>query len=157
MIMRSESFATVVAICTSPGGIPKLPMDEVLVTVSGLSGDGHNHSKHRTPMQAVCLQDVEHLEAVTREGIALTWGAIGENLTVRGLNVQSLPIGTVLEFEGGVTLELTKVRKPCYVLDAVDVRLKEWMVDRCGMYAKVIREGVIKKNAAVSKIFPPYL
>lgn len=147
--------ATVISISISPGGIPKLPVDEVLVTSSGLIGDGHNHAKHRTPMQAVCLQDVELLEDVSNEeGIALACGTIGENLTVRGLHVQNLPIGTGIEFEGGVFLEITKVRMPCYVLDTVDVRLKYWLKDRCGMYAKVIREGVIKKNAAVRRIFP---
>lgn len=155
MIMKSETWATVVALCVSQGGIPKLPVEEIAVTFSGLSGDGHNHAKHRTPVQAVCLQDAELLEEVTREGIPLECGTIGENLTVKGLNVQSLPIGTVIEFEGGVVIEITKVRKPCYVLDAVDTRLQMWMKDRCGMYARVVREGVIKKNAAVSKIFKP--
>jgi MOSC domain-containing protein YiiM len=154
MIMIKQESPIVVNISISPGGIPKLPVDEILVTVSGLLGDGHNHAKHCSPMQAVCLQDVELLEDVSKEeGIALSCGAIGENLTVRGLSVQNLSIGTGLEFEGGVILEITKVRMPCYVLDSIDVRLKEWLNGRCGMYAKVVREGVIKKNEGIRNIF----
>ena len=152
--MIKQQMPMVISISVSRGGIPKLPIDEVLVTASGLSGDGHNHAKHCSPMQAVCLQDVELLEDVTKEeGIDLSCGTIGENLTVRGLSVQNLSIGTGLEFEGGVVLEITKVRMPCYVLDSIDVRLKEWLKGRCGMYAKVVREGVIKKNAAIRNVF----
>ena len=154
MIMNKQESPIVVSISISPGGIPKLSVDEIRITFSGLSGDGHNHAKHCSSMQAVCLQDIELLEDVSREGIALSYGTIGENLTVRGLGVQNLSIGTGLEFEGGVVLEITKARMPCYVLDSIDVRLKEWMKDRCGMYAKVVREGIIKKNAAISIIFP---
>lgn len=150
--MITQIKPTVVAICISPGGIPKLPVDEILITAEGLSGDGHNHVKHRTSMQAVCLQDHELLEEVSQEGIALSYGTIGENLTMRGLNVQSLPIETRLEFEGGVILEITKVRMPCYVLDAVDSRLKDWLKGRCGMYARVIVGGKLRKNEAVLSI-----
>ncbi len=46
-------------------------------------------------------------------------------------------------FSGGVILELTKIRKPCYVLDAIDPRLKEVIIGRCGFYAKVLQEGLI--------------
>lgn len=144
----------VVSISISGGGVPKLPVDDVYVTVSGLTGDGHNHAKHYSPLQAVCLQDIELLEEVSREGIALSCGTIGENLTVQDLGVQKLSPGTFLAFEGGVVLKLTKPRKPCYVLDAIDVRLKEWLQDRCGMYAQVVCEGVIKKNAKIQTAFP---
>jgi len=153
MIMIKDESPIVISISISPGGIPKLPVDEIRITFSGLSGDGHNHTKHCSPMQAVCLQDVELLEDVSKEeGIALSCGTIGENLTLRGLGVQNLSLGTGLEFEGGVILEITKIRMPCYVLDSIDVRLKEWLKGRCGMYAKVVREGVIKKNAAIRNI-----
>ncbi len=134
----------VLAVCTSNGGIPKIPRAFAYVFKTGLAGDGHNHDKHKTPLQAVCLQDVEFLEELMREGFPLTLGTIGENVTVRDLFVQKLPIGTVLEFSGGVVIELTKVRKPCYVLDAIDPKLKEVIMGRCGYYARVIREGVIK-------------
>ena len=46
-------------------------------------------------------------------------------------------------FSDGVILELTKIRKPCYVLDAIDPRLKEVIIGRCGFYAKVLQEGLI--------------
>ena len=133
----------------SPGGIPKLPVDSISLTFAGLESDGHDHEKHRTPLQAVCLQDIEKLEELRAEGFDLNCGTTGENLTVRHLGVNQLAVGTILEFSGGVILELTKIRKPCYVLDAIDPRLKEVIVGRCGLYAKVLQEGIFKKGETI--------
>jgi molybdopterin adenylyltransferase len=142
--------ARIIGISISQGGIPKFPRQEAVITTAGLMGDGHNHAKHNTPNQAVSLQDIELLEDVCREhGIALPCGTIGENLMVKGLHVQRMALGTQLQLAGGVILELTKVRQPCYVLDSIDPRLKQWMLGRCGMYAKVVREGVVRTGEAV--------
>ncbi len=142
-------MAEIISINISSGGIPKLACSNIRVDIGGLEGDGHNHEKHRTPLQAVCLQDVEKLEELNREGYDLGFGATGENLTVRGLNVNALPLGTILQFSNGVELELTKVRKPCYVLDAIDPRLKEDIAGRCGMYAKVLRTGSFRQGEVI--------
>jgi len=134
----------VVSINISKGGIPKLPVKFVNITEKGLEGDGHNHEKHYRLNQAVCIQDIEKLEELSAKGYPLSPGASGENLTVRGLSVNSLSIGTVLEFSGGVVLEITRVRPTCYVMDQIHPKLKE-DADGChGMYAKVVKEGRLK-------------
>jgi len=140
----AEKIAYVLSINISKGGIPKLPIDSVHINAAGLEDDGHNHEKHYNYIQAVCLQDIEMLDQLREEGYPLYAGTTGENLTVRNLNVNDLPLGTILEFSGGVNLELSKVRKPCYVLDAIDSKLKENIVGRCGMYANVLKEGTIR-------------
>ena len=145
----STVLPQVVAVCISSGGIPKLRQSSVQVTAAGLAGDGHNHAKHNTPLQAVCLQDQEVLEDLRQEGFAVASGVIGENVTVRHLHVNRLPVGTILEFSGGVVLELTKERKPCYVLDAIGPRLKEVIIGRCGFYGKVVREGFINAGETI--------
>lgn len=132
----------IISINISSGGIPKRPVDTVYVTKSGLEGDGHNHEKHYRPEQAVCLQDIEMLDQLRGEGYPLYAGTTGENLTVRNINVNSLPLGTILEISG-VIIEISKVRKPCYVLDSINLKLKEDIIGRCGMYAKVLKEGII--------------
>jgi MOSC domain-containing protein YiiM len=147
-------MAQIVSINISPGGIPKLSRPDIRVDIAGLEGDGHNHEKHRTPFQAVCLQDIEKLEELNREGYHLCPGTTGENLTVQGLNVNTLPLGTLLRFSGGVVLELTKVRKPCYVLDAVSPRLKEDIIGRCGLYAKVLQEGHFTVGETIRVVLP---
>lgn len=145
--------AFVLSINVSKGGIPKRPIESVRITSSGLEGDGHNHAKHYHPIQAVCLQDIEKLEELSLERNPLRPGAAGENLTVKKLNVNTLPLGTVLKFSGGVVLEISKVRKPCYVMDAIDNRLKSDALGRHGMYARVLREGMVRKNDRIDVVY----
>ena len=146
---------TILSINISRGGIPKLPVQILRLNIDGFDGDGHNHEKHRTPIQAVCLQDIEKLNELREEGYSLEAGTTGENLTMRGLNVNHLPVGTILRFSSGVLIELTRVRKPCYVLDAIHPRLKEDIVGRCGMYAKIIHEGVLQIGDSVEAVETP--
>lgn len=143
-----------VAVCISAGGIPKRPQALAVVRRDGLVGDGHHHAKHRRPDRAVCLWDLELMQQLVEEGFALTPGAAGENLTVAGLHVQALPPGTMLR-SGRVLLRLKQPRKPCYVLDAIDPRLKEAIAGRCGYLASVVREGVIAPNMAVHVVQKP--
>lgn len=82
------------------------------------------------------------------EGFALSPGAAGENLTVEGLDVQHLEPGTLLKI-GDVVLQLTQPRKPCYVLDAIDPRLKEVVVGRFGYMAAVVRVGMLSPGMSV--------
>ena len=145
----------IISINISTGGIPKLPVPSARVTSSGLEGDGHNHEKHRDPVQAVSVQDIEKLEELKDEGYPVLPGATGENLSVKGLNVNALPLGAVLKFADGVVLELTRVRKPCYVLDSIDPRLKDDIAGRCGVYAKVLREGTFTAGESIEVVYPP--
>ncbi len=142
----------IISINVSSGGIPKLPKPRISVGIGGLEGDGHNHEKHRVVHQAVCLQDIEKLEELKSEGYSLPPGATGENLTVQYLNVNKLPLGTVLRFANGVMLELTKVRKPCYVLDSINPRLKTDIEGRCGIYARVLQEGIFTQGETIEII-----
>ncbi|PZN25718.1 MAG: hypothetical protein DIU71_19365 [Proteobacteria bacterium] len=141
--------ARVVAINISPGGIPKKPLPEARVLLSGLEGDGHNHEKHNTPLQAISITDLEDLNDMRNKGFDVYPGAIGENVTVSDLNVDELEIGDRLIFSGGVEIELTKRRKPCYVLDAIHPELKKHLVGRCGFLAKVIRTGTLQPGETI--------
>ena len=151
-----NSIPKIISINISKGGIPKLPVHSIRVTTAGLDGDGHNHAKHYSPLQAVCIQDIETLNELNQNGYNLSSGKAGENLTVEHLHINRLPIGAVLQFSGGVTLEISKVRKPCYVMDAIDPQLKEDALGRHGMYAKVIKEGILTVGDDIVCLLPEF-
>jgi MOSC domain-containing protein YiiM len=136
-------WGTIVAVCVSPGGVPKKPVQRARVDATGIAGDGRAHAKHDKPGRAVSLLDEEVLSQLCAEGYRLVNGSMGENLTVRGLRVQELSPGTRLETAGGVVLELSEPRKPCFVLDAIDPRLKDAVINRCGYMARVVSPGEI--------------
>ena len=145
---------TVVSINVSGGGIPKNPIQSCGVSVNGLDGDQHDHDKHISPDRAVSLVDSEILDRLNTEGYEVCPGAIGENLTVENLQLQSLDPGDTLTFSGGVQIELVEARKPCFVLDTLGMNVKTDIVDRCGYLARVIVEGTISagESIAVTKV-----
>jgi MOSC domain-containing protein YiiM len=146
------SKPVVISVNMSSGGIPKLPVESAQIARSGLLGDAHNHAKHNTLLQAVSIIDVEDLDDLCREGFDVYSGATGENLTARDLNVDALSVGDRLAFAGGVEVELTRARQPCFVLDSIDPQLKKAILGRCGFLAKVIREGEIRTGEAIEVI-----
>ena len=145
----NESNAIVLSVNISDGGIPKLPIEVGEVIVDGLVGDAHDHEKHSSPNQAICIIDQEDLDDLASEGYDLSPGATGENLTVQGLNADELNIGDRLRFSGGLELEITKMRKPCFVLDAIDPKLKQTIKGRCGCYGKVITPAQIRAGETI--------
>lgn len=140
---------TILSVNISSGGIPKRPVPVGLVNPGGLAGDAHDHDKHNTPLQAICLMDQEDLDDLRAEGFDVGPGAMGENLTVRGLDTDALQPGDRLTLSGGVELEYTKVRKPCFVLDAIDPDLKKAVVGRLGGYARVITLGEVRAGETI--------
>ena len=145
---QDGSRPEVVAVCVSPGGIPKQPQPSVRVLKSGLEGDGRGHAKHNRPARAVSLIDEEILQELSAEGFILGPGSIGENITLRNVHVQNMSPGTILEL-GIVQVRLEEARKPCYVLDAVDPALKTEIAGRCGYLASVLTEGELSPGTEV--------
>ncbi len=142
-------MATVLSINVSSGGIPKIPIPSCAVSFKGLAGDERNHDKHYKLERAVSLIDTEILEQLKTEGYNVSAGAVGENLTVENLDVQSLQLGDRLTFSGGVVIELSEVRQPCFVLDPLGITLKKDIVGRCGYLARVITEGTLKSGESI--------
>lgn len=152
--MTGTKKPTVLAVCISPGGIPKLPVERAEVRIEGLAGDGRDHPKHDKPTRAISIQDEELLDDLRAEGYDLSWGSMGENLTVRNLGVQKMEAGRRLRFSGGLEVELTEARRPCFVLDAIDPKLKEDVVGRCGFMARVTRPGVVRPGETIEVLAP---
>jgi MOSC domain-containing protein YiiM len=148
----SLSRPTVISINISPGGIPKRPIDRGRVIDTGLVGDAHNHPKHGGPKQALCLFDIRVLDALRAEGFDVYPGAVGENLTISGLDVEALVIGDRLLFSGGVEAEISKRRSPCATLDPIHPDLKTAMVGRSGWYARVLVPGEIRTGETIEVV-----
>ena len=72
---------------TSPGGVPKLALREAEVTVLGLTGDDHKFPDiHGGPERAVCLFSLERILELQNEGHPIFPGAVGENVTISGID-----------------------------------------------------------------------
>ncbi|MGH9395472.1 MAG: MOSC domain-containing protein [Terriglobia bacterium] len=104
----------VASINLSNGGAPKAAVAEALITATGVRGDRQQDLRyHGGPDRAVLIYSVELIHALQREGHPIRSGSTGENLTVSGLEWDSIVPGVEL-WAGGVRLQVTKYATPCY-------------------------------------------
>lgn len=148
----------VLQVNTSPGGVPKRAVAEAFVGTDGLSGDGVNHPKvHGGPERAVCLFPLELIEALQAEGHPVFPGAVGENLTVSGLDWPALEAGDVLDV-GEAQIQLTQRVEPCntiapYFADRQFKRIKpDRAPDETRWYARVLREGTVRPGDPIERV-----
>lgn len=147
--------ARVLQVNTSPGGVPKRAVAEAFVGREGLSGDSVNHPKiHGGPERAVCLFALELIQALQAEGHPIFPGAVGENLTVAGLDWPSLEVDDVLVV-GEARIQLSQRVEPCKTIagafaDGGFKRIKpDRAPDETRWYARVLDEGVVRPGDEV--------
>lgn len=148
----------ILQINVSKGGLPKRSISEGRLSVSGVEGDRQAHPGiHGGPRKAVLLAAAETIDALTGRGFPLFYGALGENLTTRGLDYRSLRPGHRLR-AGSALLEVTQPRGPCAALDVYGAELKAAIYDAgvkaldfasplwgmSGLYAAVIEPGIVR-------------
>lgn len=154
-----------IQISRSKGGMPKRGIERpVMVGLEGVEGDRHFNTRlHGGRNKAVLMIAAEFLEAMAARGIAVYPGALGENLTVAGLDPHLWRSGQRYRVGDGVVIELTKLRTPCSHLDVYGQEIKAEMYDaRCrlgdvdspkwahgGFYACVIRPGLAMAGTPV--------
>ena len=79
-----------------------------------------------------------------RLGLELGAGDFAENLTVEGLDLVSLPIGTRLALGKGVILEMTQIGKECHTGCAIFQQIGKCIMPKEGIFARVIKGGAVK-------------
>jgi MOSC domain-containing protein YiiM len=146
---------TIVQVNLSPGGLPKRPVRGARLTPLGFEGDLHAHpSIHGGERKAVLLIPAEVTDDLISRGFPLSYGALGENLTTRGLDVRALRPG--MRFQcGEAVLELTLLRKPCLNLDVYGLELKRVIAQDPplgGFYAAVVRPGLVRVDDPIAVI-----
>ncbi len=109
----------------------------------GLEGDAH--AKQGSARQ-VLFMDEEILEA-----FGLSAGRVRENITTRGIALQSLAPGTHVR-AGSAVFELTKSCTPCEFIDDIQPGLRQKMEGQRGMLARVIEGGEIRIGDTVEVV-----
>jgi MOSC domain-containing protein YiiM len=135
---------------TSPGGVPKLPIREADVTELGISGDDHKFPDiHGGPERAVCLFSLERILELQSEGHPIFPGAVGENITVSGIDWNEVTPGKQLSLGDEVLVEITSYTSPCNSIpesfvDGEYQRISQKLHPGYSrVYARVLRPGRI--------------
>ncbi|MDP9249886.1 MAG: MOSC domain-containing protein [Chloroflexota bacterium] len=156
--MADRRPGRVVSVNVNDGGVPKLPVAEQWVGLVGLADDRHNEPEpiHGGVDQAVCLYAMEAIERVVADGHTAFPGAFGENLTLEGIEMDSLVEGDRLAIGAdGLVIEMTWPAAPCktqahWFIDGRFARIShKTHPNDSRWYARVISEGPVRPGDAV--------
>lgn len=137
----------VLAVCISERkGERKKAIDRgLLIENFGLQGDAHAGDWHRQ----ISLLGDESVDKMRAAGLDVGAGDFAENLTIVGINLPLLPIGTHLRVGSTALLEVTQIGKECHHHCAIYQQIGDCVMPREGIFARVLRGGPVAKDDAV--------
>lgn len=171
---------TVLAVSRALGhAFSKVNQDQIrLIAGRGVEGDAHcgETVKHRSRVRVdptqpnlrqIHLIHGELFDELRRAGFSVTPGAMGENITTRGIDLLSLPTGAVLSIGREAAVEITGLRNPCSQIDDFRPGLLKAVLGRdangglirkSGVMGIVLRDGVVRPGDAITvqRPSPPY-
>lgn len=154
---------------TVNSGIKKLPVstledaEPIKVTKVGLEGDEQaDFSVHGGLEKAIYAYPSEHyafwnelLQRETKRATPISFGFVGENLSVEGFSESAVWVGDIWQI-GEVELQVTKLREPCFKFNArmAYKGSSKAMIQsgKSGWYLQVNQGGLIKAGDCITII-----
>lgn len=138
----------VVAVCVSKKkGTQKQDVGSCkLIEQFGLEGDAHAGKWHRQ----VSLLARESADVMRSKGLNIKDGDFGENIVTEGIELKSLPIGTVLKTGDGVVLRVTQIGKLCHDRCAIYYTAGDCIMPREGIFAEILTGGMIRTGDEIA-------
>lgn len=136
-------MAEIIAVCKSEekGTRKKAVVEGILKEDYGLFGDAHaDCCSHRQ----VSLLAIESINKMRRQGFEVNPGDFAENLTTRGMELASLPVGTKISIGKDILLEVTQIGKECHSGCAIYRLIGKCIMPKEGIFARVLRSGCVK-------------
>jgi MOSC domain len=166
----------VVAVCRDgQHRFSKLTADEIML-LAGLGVEGDAHAgvtvQHRSRVAAdatqpnlrqVHLIHAELHDELREQGFDLEPGQLGENITTRGLDLLTLPQGTVLRLGPQAVIQITGLRNPCNQINDFRPGLLNAVLDRdeqgnlvrkAGIMGVVVNGGPVKPGDTIEVELP---
>ena len=119
-----------------------------LDTGIGIAVDAHSGTWHRQ----ISLLSWSSFEKMKALGADVFYGDFAENLTVDGLEVARLPLGTRLKI-GEALLEVTQIGKECHNQGcAIKKQAGTCVMPREGIFARVLSSGWIQTGDSLEVV-----
>ena len=154
--LPADNVGRIEQLSASPGGVPKRAVAEAVVNRFGLTQDRQRDRRHHGgPERAVCLWSAEIIDQLRAAGHPMSAGAVGENVTVRGIDWKRILPGSRLHLGDQVIVEVTSYAAPCRIIghcftDGDFNRINhQTHPGRSRVYARVAREGVVRPGDQV--------
>ena len=154
----------VVAVAADRGHHFSKPTQEhiILVEGHGVEGDAHagpfvrhRYLARRQPrlpnLRQVHLIPSELFPSLLEAGFEVGAGDLGENVTTAGLNLERMPLGTLIELGPSEVVELTGLRTPCVLIDRFRANLKRQVLSSAET-GPAFKSGVLSVVRAVGPV-----
>jgi MOSC domain-containing protein YiiM len=145
----------------------------ILTEGRGAEGDAHAgiHVRHRylarhqpklPNLRQLHLIPGELFDFLRRAGYDIAPGELGENITTSGIELETLPAGTLLAIGREAVLELTGLRTPCALIDRFRRGLKGKLITRlsatvpfrAGVFATIRSGGTVAPGDHIRLTLP---
>ena len=119
-----------------------------LVFDRGFEGDAHAGDWHRQ----VSLLGLDSIGRMVAAGLKVGPGDFAENITTSGIDLLSLPIGTVLKLGDSSELEISQIGKVCHTKCAIYYAAGDCVMPRDGLFAVVRRAGQVRVGDTIEVV-----
>jgi len=125
---------------SSEKGQRKSPAKVVtLIADYGIAGDAHGGGGHRQ----VSLLSLESIRKMQALGANVGPGDFAENITLSGIDLSAVGLGTRLSIGQENVLEITQLGKECLERCAIYYQAGDCVMPREGVFARVLRGGQV--------------
>lgn len=111
----------------------------------GMDADGHAGKWHRQ----LSLLSKKSIEKIRDKGLPVDYGDFAENLSIEGIDLHLLPVGTRLSIGDGAVIRITQIGKECHTRCNIFYQVGDCVMPREGVFAEVLDEGEVKTGDAV--------
>ena len=110
-----------------------------LVKDWGIADDGHAGHWHRQ----LSLLSKKSIEKIRAKGLPVDYGDFAENLSIEGIDLYLLPVGTTLTIGADAVIRLTQIGKECHARCNIFYQVGDCVMPREGVFAEVLQEGEV--------------
>jgi molybdopterin adenylyltransferase len=146
-LKKGPAIGEIVAVCASPvKGVRKKDIATGrLLQDWGLEGDAHGGKWHRQ----VSLLAKESIDKMIAKGLDVGAGDFAENITTKGLELYTLPIGTRMWLGDECLTQITQIGKECHHHCAIYKQAGDCVMPREGIFVRVISGGAIANGQPI--------
>lgn len=127
----------------------KLPVEKIILTKEGISGDAHAGKWHRQ-ISMLGVESIEKFSSIT--GRSYNSGEFAENITTKGFPLNNCKPGDVFK-NGNIELLVTQIGKKCHGDGCAIFRESgTCIMPKEGIFAKVVTEGCLKAGDTLEYI-----
>jgi len=142
---RNEGTVLAVNISAEKGTKKKNVGSVRLVKDWGIATDGHAGNWHRQ----LSLLSKKSIEKIRAKGLPVDYGDFAENLSIEGIDLYLLPVGTTLTIGADAVIRLTQIGKECHTRCNIFYQVGDCVMPREGVFAEVLKEGEVAVGDAI--------